>query len=199
MKEFNYNYCFKKIKTEKERIKYIKDRIENKVINWNEISRKKMLSEGFIREFEDKVNWDYIPIFQTLSEDFIREFKDKVDWYSILRAQKLSEDFIREFKDKVDWICISKFQILSNDFRKEFNLFIIRDFSYNKDIKPLKPCKEGVKRYLSHTKANEIISWNTFLERHKPPEGHKKPERNGYKNDISWLYMNFYNIAMLDC
>ena len=39
-----------------------------------------MLSDEFIREFQDRVNWDCISAKQQLSEGFIREFEDKVDW-----------------------------------------------------------------------------------------------------------------------
>ena len=40
-----------------------------------------VLSEDFIREFQDKVNWEMISVTQKLSEDFIREFQNKVDWF----------------------------------------------------------------------------------------------------------------------
>ena len=86
-----------------------------------------ILSEDFIREFQDKVNWECISHHLKLSEIFIREFKDKVDWLCISIFQTLSEDFIREFKDKVDWECISKFQTLSEDFVREFKELIIED------------------------------------------------------------------------
>ena len=55
-----------------------------------------ILTEDFIREFQDKVNWKCISFYQTLSEDFIIEFKDKVDWEYISKYQKLSEDFIKK-------------------------------------------------------------------------------------------------------
>ena len=66
------------------------------------------------------LDWIYISYHQKLSEGFIREFKDKVDWKYISRFQELSEEFIREFKDRVNWEYISVFQILSEGFREEF-------------------------------------------------------------------------------
>ena len=54
-----------------------------------------ILTEDFIREFQDKVDWEYISIYQNLSEDFIKEFQNKVNWRIISKYQKLSEDFIR--------------------------------------------------------------------------------------------------------
>jgi hypothetical protein len=84
------------------------------------------LSEGFIRDFQDKLDWERISIHQKLSANFIREFRHKVHWPLILRHQKLSEDFIREAiahylpDDKMVWNCLSKHQFLSETFIKEF-------------------------------------------------------------------------------
>jgi hypothetical protein len=92
--------------------KYSEEEEIRKIINklskddWNYISYYQMLSEDFIREFQDKVYWDNISEYQTLSEDFIREFQNKVNWSNISFYQTLSEDFIREFKNKVDWYYI---------------------------------------------------------------------------------------------
>jgi len=91
-------------------------------VHWYHVSSCQKLSEGFIREFKDRVDWDLISSHQMLSEDFIREFKDKVNWHLISSRQKLSEDFIREFKDKVNWYLISSYQKLSKDFIREFML-----------------------------------------------------------------------------
>ena len=89
-------------------------------MNWKRISACQRLSEGFIREFADRVNWNCISHFQHLSEGFIRKFKNKVEWDWISEYQKLSEDFIRKFKKKVNWYCISKYQHLSKEFIQEF-------------------------------------------------------------------------------
>jgi hypothetical protein len=35
---------------------------------------------NFIHEFEDQLDWDIISKQKMLSEDFIREFKDRVNW-----------------------------------------------------------------------------------------------------------------------
>ena len=68
-----------------------------------------ILSEDFIREFQDKVYWSWVSFEQKLSEDFIIEFKDKVDWLGISFYQKLSKEFIAEFSDKIDF-----YEILDN-------------------------------------------------------------------------------------
>lgn len=68
---------------------------------WNHISEHQVLSEEFIRKYQNKVNWIYISVYQKLSEDFIREFQRKVFWPFIFKYQKLSEDFIKEFQDKI--------------------------------------------------------------------------------------------------
>ena len=87
---------------------------------WKLLSRHRRLTEGFIREFADRVDWEWLSRYQRLSEDFIREFKDKVDWFYISEYQHLSENFIREFKDRVHWGCISNYQNLSESFIREF-------------------------------------------------------------------------------
>jgi hypothetical protein len=91
--------------------------------DWINISYYQILSEDFIKEFQDKINWTCISEYQTLSEDFIREFQNKVNWSNISFYQTLSEDFIREFQDKVNWINIrfnEKLQ-LSDKFCEEFD------------------------------------------------------------------------------
>jgi predicted AlkP superfamily pyrophosphatase or phosphodiesterase len=70
-------------------------------VDWVSISKDKILSESFIREFQDDVDWYWISYKQKLSENFIREFADKVDWRWISVQQTLSEDFKREFQDKI--------------------------------------------------------------------------------------------------
>ena len=89
-------------------------------VNWGYISVNQKLSDGFIGEFKNKINWTYISYHQNLSKNFIRKFANKVDWIYISNNQKLSEDFIREFQYKVDWYCISKYQKLSENFIREF-------------------------------------------------------------------------------
>ena len=104
-----------------------------------------------------------------------------MNWSRILIYQKLSEDFIREFKDEVNWEIISECQILSEDFIVEFEnkiTFSRPNIIFNRDIKHYNPCKIGAMEYLSHTKEDEEISWNTLLERHSN------------KSDICWLVNN---------
>ena len=73
------------------------------------------------------INWYYISYQYILSENFIREFQNMVNWPNISYDQKLSEDFIREFKNKVNWIIISKNQTLSENFISEFNKYYINN------------------------------------------------------------------------
>jgi hypothetical protein len=50
-------------------------------------------------------NWigDGFQQFQILSDDFIREFQDFVDWEAISQYQILSEELIRDFQYKMNW------------------------------------------------------------------------------------------------
>ena len=92
---------------------------------WNVISQKQILSEDFIREFQDSVIWEKISRYQKLSEDFIWEFQNEVDWFYISRCQKLSEEFIRRFKYHVYWHDISMCQKLSENFIEEFQNMVV--------------------------------------------------------------------------
>ena len=150
---------------------------------WDTISYEYILSEAFIREFQDKVNWYGISRSQLLSEEFIREFQDKVYWRLISGNQTLSDGFIRGSLDKVHWFWIFCYQVLSDEFIREFQdrlitsdvTLIRRPVTYN-EIMSYDPCPDGVERYLEHTKTEETITWNTLLERHS------------YKGDVGWLY-----------
>ena len=73
------------MQTEQERLEYLnKECYTNYTsldeVDWVYISKYRILSESFIREFSDKLDWGWISEYQTLSEDLIRDFKDKVDW-----------------------------------------------------------------------------------------------------------------------
>ena len=92
-------------------------------VNWWHISRYQVLSEAFIRYFQDKVRWMFISQYQNLSEEFTREFKDKVDWMTISQYQQFSKAFKDEFKDKLD---------PQPDFSKTVTMYISRDFSRGK-------------------------------------------------------------------
>ena len=51
----------------------------NSNVNWYAISHNYILSEDFIREFQDKVNWVLISTYQKLSKNFKIEFKHKLN------------------------------------------------------------------------------------------------------------------------
>ena len=73
-------------------------------MNTTELTEKEIIK---IRNDTSFVGWTGLSFYRVLSEDFIREFQDKVEWDFISGYQKLSIDFIREFQDKVDWNYIS--------------------------------------------------------------------------------------------
>ena len=64
------------------------------LINWYNISDYHYLSEGFMREFKDKLNWDTISQEQSLSEPFVEEMSDYVNWYYIIRDEVVGENFV---------------------------------------------------------------------------------------------------------
>ena len=62
------------------------------------------LPEDIVRKFQHRFSqssWCYISFYRILSENFIREFQEKVNWINIGRGQRLSENFIKEFESKL--------------------------------------------------------------------------------------------------
>ena len=57
----------------------IEQRLSNfGVHTWRAISQL-MLSDDFIRKFQDKLDWDFISGSVPLTENFIEEFQDKIN------------------------------------------------------------------------------------------------------------------------
>jgi hypothetical protein len=83
--------------------------------------RKELLKQVTSRnEIElSRMHWKGISEI-IITEEFMREFQDKIDWVRVSKSQKLSESFICEFQDKVDWTYISGYQKLSDDFLIEY-------------------------------------------------------------------------------
>lgn len=87
---------------------------------YSNLSRRKGLSEHFIRKHVHNLNAADISYYQRLSETFIRDFKKWVSWKQICFMQTLSEDFIRKHENLVRWDRISTYQKLSISFVEEF-------------------------------------------------------------------------------
>ena len=154
------------------------DRVNFIYETWCKISCGHILSEDFIREFQDKIDWHCISIYQKLSEEFIREFQDKVNWYEISSSQILSEEFIKEFADKVYWSRISSFQKLSGEFIKEF-----QDKVYWYEI--------SSSQILSEAFIEEFQDKVNWLYISKYQKLSKKVIRE-FKNKVNWLYISYY-------
>ena len=60
------------------------------------ISTKQILSEEFIREFQDKIDWRMISCSQKLSIKFIIEFYKRIDFQALLRNENISDE-VKEF------------------------------------------------------------------------------------------------------
>lgn len=135
---------------------------QNKV-NWWDISRFQYMSEDFISNYRNYIDWNNICTYQKLSESFIRKFYDKVNWNYICKYQKLSEDFIREFQDKVDWYKIVIYQKLNKEFIYEFkDKFDLINYDYI----TLYWSKEDKIKYLKQFPQYKIID-NSYIIAHK--------------------------------
>jgi len=133
-------------------------------INWlNVACNKEILTEEFIKEFQNKISWWAVSSYQVLSEDFIREFQDKVDWDIISFSQDLSESFIVEFKYELDWECISQFQKLSEDFIINFaNKIYWKKLGENYNIS--EECKRKFKKAIRLAINQEKRMKNSLIE-----------------------------------
>ncbi len=83
-------------------------------------------SEEEIREYISKndiigYEWPIISIYQVLSEEFMREFQNEVNWFGISTYQELSEEFIKEFSEELYWAGISHKQVMSRQFKYSFH------------------------------------------------------------------------------
>jgi hypothetical protein len=71
-------------------------------LNWLTITSCAKLSEAFIVEFAQKISGRWVAVCQNVSEDFIRQYQDKIEFETLPR-RPLSERFMREFADRLDW------------------------------------------------------------------------------------------------
>jgi len=107
----------------------------------NHILEHQKLSEKFLYKHSENFNigqFRIISKFQILSEDFIREFQNNICWHNISYHQKLSEDFIREFQNKLNWKFLGH-NNLSSSFIKEFQYkidkyYLLYTFNLSKDM-----------------------------------------------------------------
>jgi hypothetical protein len=74
-------------------------RENQKQIHWENIDNCQILSEDFIREFNEYfnyINWTYISYNQNLSKEFIIEFSDKISFNLLLKNNQISNE-VKEF------------------------------------------------------------------------------------------------------
>ena len=109
---------------------------------WINISQYQKLTEGFIREFANKVNWDYISEYQKLSSKFLKGFKltkPKNSWLYATKKQKLK--YLKSIKkhEIIDDEYIIAYKSVRTDMYSVFN------FQYKYEIR---------KTYESHCDCN---------------------------------------------
>ena len=97
--EISYNTLIMGEVKEEDLKRYIES--TNDPIDWELISMYVVLSEDFIREYQNKLNWTTLSICQMMSEEFIDEFSDKVNWRYIVSCQHISESFVKTHMDKI--------------------------------------------------------------------------------------------------
>jgi hypothetical protein len=89
-------------------------------LDWNSLFSNFKLPKSIIDEFSGSVDWSKISCLNNLSDDFVEEFSGFLHWEAISEYRHLSEDFIRKFEEYVEWDLISGNQDLSEPFILEF-------------------------------------------------------------------------------
>uniref|UniRef100_A0A8D9E3B1 Uncharacterized protein n=1 Tax=Cacopsylla melanoneura TaxID=428564 RepID=A0A8D9E3B1_9HEMI len=114
-------------------------------VNWSNISKHFLLTEGFMYRYGEYLDWklifehqilsqeflrnntsklykykEVVSRYQLLSEAMMREFDYLLDWNILSVYQKMSEPFIEQFQDKVNWEYIFEHQQLSEEFKNKF-------------------------------------------------------------------------------
>ena len=87
---------------------------------WENISRLK-LSDMFIDNYKDLLNWNVISRSKILTDKFIKKYKTYIKWGWISGNKKLlSINFIRKYLHLIHWDVLSQFYIFDIKFIKEF-------------------------------------------------------------------------------
>ena len=135
----------------------IEDNIYNELlelVNWNEISKNKELSDEFILEYKDKLNFELLCDSIKLSEDMIRQLDEYVDWNIISKYYKpFTAEFYIQYKDKLNW-----FNVCNNN--RCLSESVIEECSEFMDWCALSECVKLTEDFVR--KHEDKISWNNL-------------------------------------
>lgn len=94
--------------------------------DWDYLCKNYVLSNKFMRKYNEYLNWSYICRTQKLSEEFMDDYSNKLDWDYISIFQELSEKFIEKHINKIKFICVwSKYyHKFSNEFKRKYHVLI---------------------------------------------------------------------------
>jgi hypothetical protein len=123
--------------------------------DWLYLSKRKKLSQNFIREFRNKVDWEYVSEYQTLDEEFIREFQDKVHWGYISYVYHLTDEFLLEFKNDIWWSLYLSHQ--------EASFSIMKKFMLKTEIKDISNIKTNHLNQVQKTEIKKLLSFKTLF------------------------------------
>lgn len=91
-----------------------------KNIDWRELPMCCILTEDFIKRYEDKLNWEIVSMRQRIDIDFIENFKDKICWDKIIYNPHFSDDILIMFIEKFSLEDINNFfRMNPNSLKKE--------------------------------------------------------------------------------
>ena len=97
---------------------------DNSIAIWTVIPNDFELSEGFMREFQDKLNWITVSRCRKLSDEFIIEFQNKIEFnYYCEYNQYISENIVRKLfhKMEIEYLLLNK--KLSNNIKNLIKIY----------------------------------------------------------------------------
>lgn len=127
-------------------------------LNFDKIAERHVLSEDFMRTFQNSFNWFKLSQNQTFSEDFFREFSHRFSMYCVTANLKVSEDLIREFYKELDWTSICSNQYISEALMDDFT----NEIDWDALCMSQQLSKKTVSKFKKYIKVSLLAEYQNF-------------------------------------
>jgi hypothetical protein len=140
-------------------------------VDFTEDAFRTLLEENYFGEVRDQLFTVANPMIMELA-DLREKYWDKFSWERALVKYTFSEEILKRIitEGKMNWAVASVFQVMSDEMILENNdeiTFWRPEFNFDYWFKGENDNKELREEYVKHTPANETISWNEVIRRHK--------------------------------
>ena len=124
-------------------------------IEFNLLS-KKSLTNKIIDDFHELLNWEEVSSYKEISDENIIKYSDKIDWRQLLQYRKLSGNLIESNIEHIDKIRISSFANPTAKLYKKFEGIIDWEHAITSHHPP---CNLFDKYYKIIPKVNRTLVW----------------------------------------